>query len=69
MTRVRWFPALLFAALAIVLVFLTLPIVAIFVNTSPRELIESLGDPAATDALVLSLWTSALAVLDRKSVV
>lgn len=62
MRRVRWFPALLFAALAIVLVFLTLPIVAIFVDTSPGELLASLDDPTATDALVLSLWTSALAV-------
>lgn len=62
MRRVRWFPALLFAALAVVLLFLTLPIVAIFVDTSPAELVRSLDDPTATDALVLSLWTSALAV-------
>lgn len=62
MRHVRPFPALLFAALAVVLLFLTLPIVAIFVDTSPGELLRSLDDPAATDALVLSLWTSALAV-------
>jgi ABC-type tungstate transport system substrate-binding protein len=60
--RPRWFPLLLGAALALVLCFLTLPIVAIFVDTGPGELLASLDDPAALDALRLSLWTSALAV-------
>lgn len=63
MTRIRWFAVLLFAALTLVLLFLTLPIVAIFIGTSPGELLRSLGDPASTDALALSLWTSALAVV------
>jgi molybdate transport system permease protein len=48
--------------LAVVLGFLMLPVVAIFVNTSPGALLDSLGDPASIDALKLSLWTSALAV-------
>jgi molybdate transport system permease protein len=53
---------LLGAALAIVLAFLVLPVVAIFTNTSPSKLIGKLGDPVATDALRLSLETSAIAV-------
>ncbi|MEA2479384.1 MAG: molybdate transport system permease protein [Thermoleophilaceae bacterium] len=61
MTR-RWFPAALALALAVALTFLTLPIVAIFVDTGPGELLSSLDDPAATDALRLSLETSAIAV-------
>jgi molybdate transport system permease protein len=53
------------AALAIVLCFLTLPIVAIFVDTSPGKLVESLDDPQAREALWLSLRTSlaALAII------
>ena len=63
MTQARWFPPLLCVALAVTLCFLTLPIVAIFVDTGPRELLDSLSDPIAVDALVLSLWTSTLSVL------
>ena len=62
MTRRAWFPLLLGAALAIVLVFLVLPVVAIFTNTSPGKLLSSLGDPQAGDALRLSLETSVVAV-------
>ncbi len=55
----------LFLALFLVLAFLTLPIVAIFVHTSPRDLISSLGEQDARDALWLSLKTSlaALAII------
>ena len=49
-------------ALALVLAFLTLPVVAIFVDVPPRELVSSLGDDAALDALRLSLETSAIAL-------
>jgi molybdate transport system permease protein len=56
------FGALLFAALCIALAFLTLPIIAIFVDTSPGALIRSLGEPAARDALWLSLKTSLAAL-------
>lgn len=49
-------------ALAIVLAFLTLPVVAIFVDAGPGELLAALGDEGALDALRLSLETSAIAV-------
>ena len=49
-------------ALALVLAFLTLPVVAIFVDVPPRDLVSSLGDDAALDALRLSLETSAIAL-------
>jgi molybdate transport system permease protein len=49
-------------ALALVLVFLTLPVVAIFVDVPLRDLVSSLGDDAALDALRLSLETSAIAL-------
>jgi len=49
-------------ALAIGLVFLTLPVVAIFVDVPPGDLVDSLGDAAALDALRLSLETSAIAL-------
>ncbi|HEX7291384.1 MAG TPA: ABC transporter permease [Conexibacter sp.] len=67
MSRVRgrrrgWFPALLAAALALALTFLTLPIVAIFVHSTPRELLDSLGDASARDALRLSLVTTTIAI-------
>ncbi len=57
------FTALLVAALAVVLAFLTLPLLAIFLDVSPRELVGSLDDPGATDALVLSLEVSAIALV------
>ena len=61
----RGFAAALFVALALVLAFLTLPIVAIFVSVSPRELVSSLDDPGVLDALWLSLRTTlaALAII------
>ena len=62
MTRQRWFPFLLVAALAVTLCFLTLPIVAIFVDTGPLDLIASLGEEDALEALRLSLLCSAVAV-------
>ncbi len=57
-----WFSALLVAALTVVLTFLVLPVLAIFVDVGPGELLASLDDPAAIDALVLSLQTSVTAV-------
>ena len=56
--RPPWFPVLLVLALATALTFLTLPIVAIFVNSSPGELIDALGEQGALDALWLSLRTT-----------
>ena len=61
MTR-RWFPALLVAALSVALLFLVLPIVAIFVNVGPLDLLAGLDDEGAADALRLSLICSATAV-------
>jgi molybdate transport system permease protein len=63
MRRAGWFVVLLGLCLAIALVFLTLPIVAIFVDSSPRELFDSLGEQAALDALWLSLRTTAASLL------
>jgi molybdate transport system permease protein len=57
--RYVWFPVLLVVALAAALTFLTLPIVAIFVNSSPGQLIDALGERGALDALWLSLRTTA----------
>jgi molybdate transport system permease protein len=50
-----------FAAAAVALAFLVLPIVAIFARVSPRELVAQLANPVVTDALVVSLKTSAIA--------
>jgi molybdate transport system permease protein len=61
-TRSGWFPALLGVCLAAALTFLTLPVVAIFVDSSPGELIASLGEPGALDALWLSLRTTAASI-------
>lgn len=57
------FKALLIAALAVVLSFLILPIVAVFVDVGPGELVASLDDPAAVDALLLSLETTLIALV------
>jgi molybdate transport system permease protein len=57
------FRAVLVAALAVALAFLTLPVVAIFVDTSPADLLASLGDPVSLDALELSLQTTVVALL------
>ena len=56
------FGALLTGALTIALMFLVLPVVAIFVDVGPGDLVASLGDPSATDALRLSLETTVAAV-------
>lgn len=50
---------------AVALAFLTVPIAAIFADTSPSRLIAALGEPAAREALWLSLrtTTAALAVI------
>ena len=64
MTRARRaaFPALLAAAAAVALLFLTLPVVAIFVDRDPADLLESLGEEGALDALWLSIKTTAIAL-------
>ena len=53
------------AALALLatLGFLAVPLAALFIDAGPGELISSLGDPQAADALWLSLRTSVAAVV------
>jgi len=58
----RWFAAGLVASLSVTLVFLVLPVVAIFVDTGPVDLLSSLGDEGALEALRLSLLCSTAAV-------
>ena len=62
MSGSRWFPTLLTAALAAVVLFLTVPVVGVFVNVSPAELVSSLGEEGALEALRLSLETTAIAL-------
>lgn len=57
-----WFAALLVASLTCVIAFLTLPIVAVFIDVGPGELIASLGEPGAIEALVLSLQVTAVSL-------
>jgi molybdate transport system permease protein len=59
---VSWFGAVLALALAAALTFLTLPIVAIFVQQPPGDLVSALGEEGALDALWLSLKTTGAAV-------
>ena len=56
------FRALLVGATALALLFLTLPLVAVFADTSPANLVASLDDEGAQEALWLSLKTTALAL-------
>jgi molybdate transport system permease protein len=57
-----WFGVAIAAALAVALAFLTLPVVAVFVDSPPGDLLASLGEPDALDALWLSLRTTAAAL-------
>ncbi len=63
MRRSSAFTGLLVAALAVALLFLTLPIVAIFADAGPGELLASLGEQASRDALLLSLKTTLAALV------
>jgi molybdate transport system permease protein len=54
--------ALLALALGVTLVFLGLPLLALFVDADPGDLVSSLGDSASLEALRLSLETSAIAL-------
>jgi molybdate transport system permease protein len=53
-------PALVVAT-ALALTFLLLPLLALFLRVSPGTLFSQLGNPAARDALLVSLKTSAIA--------
>jgi molybdate transport system permease protein len=52
----------LVVALSAALLFLTLPIVALFVDVGPGQLLSRLDDPASLDALRLSLETTLIAL-------
>jgi molybdate transport system permease protein len=56
------FSLVLGAALAVTLAFLGLPLVALFTNSSPGDVLSSLGDETSRDALRLSLETSAISL-------
>ena len=45
-------------ATVVTLVFLALPIVAIFAHTAPGDLLDQLSNPVVKDAFVVSLKTS-----------
>ena len=53
--------ALTLAAAAVALAFLVLPIAAIFLRVPPGKLLHQLTSPVVTDALVVSIKTSAIA--------
>ncbi|HYM64579.1 MAG TPA: ABC transporter permease subunit [Gaiellaceae bacterium] len=61
MIRRRLFTAFLAFAAAIGLVFLLLPLVAIFLRVSPGELFAQLGSEVAIDAIVVTLKVNAIA--------
>jgi molybdate transport system permease protein len=59
----RVFHAALVAALAVVVAFLTLPLLALFLRVPPGELVAQLWEERAREALVVSLKTSLVAHL------
>jgi molybdate transport system permease protein len=62
MRAARLFPALLVASLAAALCFLTFPIVAIFVDVPPGDLVSSLGEEGTLEALRISLEATGVAL-------
>jgi molybdate transport system permease protein len=58
----RLFPILLVGALALALCFLTFPIVAIFVDVPPGDLVSSLGEEGTIEALRVSLEATGIAL-------
>jgi molybdate transport system permease protein len=60
--RRAWFGVAIAVALTAALAFLTLPVVAIFVDSPPGDLLAALGEEGALDALWLSLKTTAAAL-------
>lgn len=57
------FVVLAFLALVVTLLFLVTPLVAILTSSDLRTLLDSLGEPANREALLLSLKTSVAAIL------
>jgi molybdate transport system permease protein len=56
-----WFPALLWAATVVALVFLLLPIASIFLQLGPGELWDGVSSEAAIDALRVTVVTNLIA--------
>ena len=59
--RRRLLAVLFFGASAVALLFLVLPVVAIFARVPPSRLLHQLSTPVVTDALVVSFKTTAIA--------
>jgi molybdate transport system permease protein len=57
----RLFTVTLFLAAALALVFLLLPLVAIFLRVPPGDLVAQLGNEAAVDAIVVTLKATLIA--------
>lgn len=57
----RWFQLVLIVACAIVVGFLLLPLIALFLRSSPGDLISALGSDVARDALIVTIKTSVIA--------
>ncbi len=55
------FAVVLALATALALSFLTLPVIAIFVEIPPGRLLDGMNDPAAVDALLVTLKTTLIA--------
>lgn len=62
-SRHRWFGAVAFIATLVTMLFLIAPLVAILTSTDPGSIIDSLGQPANREALILSLETTTAAML------
>ena len=62
MTGRRGFTVLTTLSLAVAIAFLTLPVVAIFLDAGPGALLSSLGEQSAREALWLSLQTTSIAL-------
>ena len=60
--RVSLLAPVLWACLSAVLLFLMLPVVAIFLDSTPAQLAKSLGERSSLEALLLSLETSTMAI-------
>jgi len=55
------FAGIAVATAALALAFLVLPVIALFLRVPPGDLVHALGKPAARDALIVSIKTSAIA--------
>jgi molybdate transport system permease protein len=58
----RIFTVVLWAATILALAFLVVPVVAIFLQVPPHELVDALGSESAKDALVVTAKTNAISM-------